>query len=126
MKNTIQMLFRIEKLKKIYARRTVLDIDELCIETGSFYCLTGPNGSGKSTLLSILGFLEYPDEGNLQFQGYQVAFAESSLRNFRLNIGLVEQQPLLFDMTVRQNLELPLIFRNLAKQQREERILSLL
>ncbi|MEW6710658.1 MAG: ABC transporter ATP-binding protein [Candidatus Riflebacteria bacterium] len=120
------MLFRIENLKKIYARRTVLDINDLCIETGNFYCLTGPNGSGKSTLLSILGLLEYPDEGKLQFQETPVFFEENCLRNLRLKIGFVEQQPLLFDMTVRQNLELPLKFRSMAKALREERVLNLL
>lgn len=120
------MLFKLKNLQKLYQQRTVLDLDDLEIEKGCFYSLTGANGSGKTTLLQILALIEYPDCGELFFQGEPVKFDEKKLLPLRKNIAMVDQHPVLFNMSVCKNVQLPLLFRGVAAATAKERALEML
>ncbi|WKZ36113.1 MAG: ABC transporter ATP-binding protein [Anaerolineales bacterium] len=110
-------------LKNISVRRggrVVLEANELNVKKGEVLAVVGPNGSGKSTLLLTLARLLKSERGEIWFNGKPAA-AESALR-YRRRIGLVMQDPLLFDMSVRENVASGLKFRGGAKKEREPRI----
>jgi putative ABC transport system ATP-binding protein len=86
---------------------------DFSMEAGEFVCIVGPSGSGKSTLLQLLGLLETPTAGSININGDEAAgLAERDLVKLRrANIGFVFQQFLLLPtLTVRENMELPLLF----------------
>ena len=116
------ILYRLSKLKKIYQNRTVLDIPFLEIDQGKVYAMMGPNGAGKTTLLNILGFLEAPTSGSVQFGARPVRFAEPSIQALRKDVVMVDQHPILFTTTVYKNLEFGLKVRKIVKSERERMI----
>jgi tungstate transport system ATP-binding protein len=85
-----------------YGGRVVLDVPAFELSDG-ITALVGPNGSGKSTLLRLLAALEEPSDGVLEFEGRPIR-TRVARRAARRAITLVEQHPLLFDMTVAANL----------------------
>lgn len=93
--------------------KIVLTIDELSIEKGDVLAVVGPNGAGKSTLLLTLARLLRPKQGKIAFNGGQ-ASAESDT-DYRRRIALVLQDPLLFDMSVFDNVASGLRFRGMEK-----------
>lgn len=95
--------------------RVVLEADELNVEKGEVLAVVGPNGAGKSTLLLTLARLLKPERGEIWFNGKPTA-AESAL-HYRRRIGLVMQDPLLFDMSVHENVAAGLKFRGVAKKE---------
>lgn len=113
------MLYRAEHLKKIVGGRTILDIESLAINSGRIYGLLGANGAGKTTLLSILGFLEPPTSGSIEFAGRPVRFARNELQQMRREVVMVDQHPVLFTTSVYKNIEFGLKVRKVASQQRE-------
>ncbi len=98
-------------------RRITLDINE-----GDFVTIMGPSGAGKSTLLSILGMLDGEWTGEYRFYG-QPVHAMKPKERVALNkkyIGFVFQQyHLIDDLTVAENLDIPLSYRNVKKTERE-------
>ena len=70
------MIYELTELTKIYDNRTVLDLPCLAIEENRIYALLGPNGAGKTTLLNILGFLDAPTSGAMQYRSRPVGFTE--------------------------------------------------
>jgi tungstate transport system ATP-binding protein len=92
-----------EGLEHFYARRCVLQLDRLELDPGSVTAVVGPNGSGKSTLLRILACLEPPSRGRLTWQGRPI-HTRADRHAARRAITLVEQHPLLFRGTARENL----------------------
>ena len=93
-------IFQIHDLKHRYAGRTVLEIDHLRIQPASIVGLVGPNGSGKSTLLKLLGLIEKPARGEIQFNGRPVEpFSEEA----RFRITLLPQEPFLMKRNVFNN-----------------------
>jgi ABC-type lipoprotein export system ATPase subunit len=94
----------------------------LNIREGDFLTIMGPSGAGKSTLLSILGMLDSNWTGEYHFRGEPVHKLKSKDRielNKR-NIGFVFQQyHLLDDLTVYENLDIPLSYRNIRRNERE-------
>jgi len=115
-------LYRLSQLTKTYRERTVLDIPFLEIEPGRIYALMGPNGAGKTTLLNILGFLDPPTGGSVQFCSNPVQFTEPALQALRKEVVMVDQHPILFTTTVFKNLEFGLKVRKIAKSERVRRI----
>jgi putative ABC transport system ATP-binding protein len=96
---------------------------EIC--HGDYISISGPSGCGKSTLLSILGLLDSPTTGSYELRGEPVAnlnYAErAKVRN--REIGFIFQSfNLIGDLTVWENVELPLTYRGLTREERRERV----
>jgi ABC-type lipoprotein export system ATPase subunit len=95
---------------------------DLDIRKGEFISVMGPSGSGKTTLLSILGMLDAEWRGQYRLDGHAVHEIKPRKRMDlnRQYIGFVFQQyHLLDDLTVYENLEIPLSYRNVAKKERQ-------
>jgi tungstate transport system ATP-binding protein len=100
--------------------RIALEVEMLNVHKGEVLAVVGPNGAGKSTLLLTLARLLKPERGEIWFNG-QPASAESAL-HYRRRIGLVMQDPLLFDMSVYENVASGLKFRGVPKNEIAPRI----
>jgi len=113
----------VEKSYPVGAGRTwVLRRIDLGIREGEFITIMGPSGAGKSTLMAILGMLDSAWEGEYQFLEYTVHKMKPQLRVelHKRFIGFVFQQyHLLDDLTVAENLDLPLSYRDLKKSERQ-------
>ncbi|MBP6642152.1 MAG: ABC transporter ATP-binding protein [Flavobacteriales bacterium] len=121
-------LLRTTALSKVYRTDTVettaLNAVDIAIEKGEFVAIMGPSGCGKSTLLNIVGLLDAPSSGAYFVNGDDVSgFNERKRAELRKNtIGFVFQSFNLIDeLTVEQNIELPLIYTNLPKAERKQR-----
>lgn len=127
------MLIHAEGLTKTY-RMGGTDVQALCgvdidVEHGAFVALMGASGSGKSTLLHLLGCLDRPSQGRYRLDGVAVEDLSDSelskLRNRR--IGFIFQSfNLIPQHTVVENVELPLVYGNVASEARRERSLTIL
>lgn len=96
---------------------------EIC--HGDYVSISGPSGCGKSTLLSILGLLDSPTSGSYELRGEPVANLNYAQRAKVRNreIGFIFQSfNLIGDLTVWENVELPLTYRGLTKEERRERV----
>jgi tungstate transport system ATP-binding protein len=112
------MLYTLKSLVKSYDKRKVLDLDRLSIEKGRIYGLIGPNGAGKTTFLEILGFLLKPDDGELHYKDIKVDNRNSTL-NYRREVVLLQQNPVMFSMSVHRNVEFPLKVRGVERHKRK-------
>ncbi len=95
------------------------------IQRGEFVAIAGPSGCGKSTLLSILGLLDTPTEGSYVLDGDEVAYLSPSERALVRNrdIGFIFQSfNLIGDLTVRENVELPLTYGSMRAAERSSRV----
>ena len=102
---------------------------DLAIERGEYVSIAGPSGCGKSTLLSILGLLDTPSRGSYALNGRQVAELSSSERARVRNreIGFIFQSfNLIGDLSVFENVELPLTYRGMGGAERRQRVQSAL
>ena len=122
-------MITIKNLEKYYQTEEVqtIAINKLSFEVkeGEFVAVMGPSGCGKSTLLNILGLLDDPDGGSFVFNGIEVAgFKERKRASLRKhNIGFVFQSFNLIDeLTVYENVELPLIYTGVKASEREKRV----
>jgi putative ABC transport system ATP-binding protein len=121
------------ELQKIFTtdevETTALDGINLEIQPGEFVAVMGPSGCGKSTLLNILGLLDNPSEGQYHFFGTEVAgMSERQRSNLRKgNIGFVFQSFNLIDeLTVFENVELPLLYLKVPATERKKRVEAVL
>src|SRR6266480_5163217 len=101
----------------------------LDIRTGEYISIAGPSGCGKTTLLSILGLLDTPSEGSYVLKGTEVAnlsFADRArIRN--REIGFIFQSfNLIGDLTVYENVELPLTYRGISANERKSAVMGAL
>lgn len=123
-------LRNVEKCFKTRAGMTyVLRQINLDIEEGEFITIMGPSGAGKSTLLSILGMLDASWEGEFYFDGVAVHTLNAKQRAElnKKNIGFVFQQyHLLDDLTVAENLDVPLSYRDVRRSERQARVADVL
>ena len=97
----------------------------MTIERGDFVSISGPSGCGKSTLLSILGLLDTPTAGEYSLKGEQVETLSLKQRSRLRNreIGFIFQAfNLIGDLTVWENVELPLTYRGMTATDRKERV----
>jgi putative ABC transport system ATP-binding protein len=98
---------------------------DLEIKKGEYLAIAGPSGCGKSTLLAILGLLDSPTEGNYSLNGQPVSSLKLSDRSRIRNreIGFIFQAfNLIGDLTVYENVELPLTYRGMAAAERKEKV----
>jgi putative ABC transport system ATP-binding protein len=126
-------MIKISELEKVYRTEEVetVALNKLSIEVkeGEFVAVMGPSGCGKSTLLNILGMLDDPDAGSFVFNGIEVAhFNERRRADLRKNnIGFVFQSFNLIDeLTVFENVELPLIYTGVKAADRKKRVEAVL
>jgi putative ABC transport system ATP-binding protein len=122
-------LIRLQDVKKVFYTDEVethaLSGTHLDIQRGEYVSITGPSGCGKSTLLSILGLLDSPTEGKYWLNGNQVAELSLSERAKIRNreVGFIFQSfNLIGDLTVYENVELPLTYRGMSAAERKERV----
>ena len=104
---------------------TALDNVDLDIADGEFVAIMGPSGCGKSTLLNVMGMLDSPTAGSYVFNGQEVAgLSEAQLAETRkANIGFIFQSFNLVDeLTVRENVELALLYHNHGSGERKSRV----
>ena len=123
-----QPLIKLDGIKKVFYTDEVethaLAGIHLEIQQGEYVAIAGPSGCGKSTLLAILGLLDTPTEGQYHLNGNQVANLSLSERARVRNreIGFIFQSfNLIGDLTVFENVELPLIYRGMKSAERRER-----
>src|SRR5882724_9293045 len=128
MQNTIPLI-QLENIEKVFLTDEVethaLSGVSLEIQHGDYVSISGPSGGGKSTLLSILGLLDTPTNGSYQLRGEPVEQLDHSRRARVRNreIGFIFQSfNLIGDLTVWENVELPLTYRGLTVAERRERV----
>ncbi len=124
-----EKLIRIDGLDKVFYTEEVethaLSDIQFDVVPGEFVSIAGPSGSGKTTLLSILGLLDTPTRGAYDLNGQPVQDLTASERARVRNreIGFIFQSfNLIGDLTVYENVELPLTYRGMAKSERRERV----
>lgn len=128
-----ETLIKLENLTKTFASdatetHAVADVS-FDINEGDYVCISGPSGCGKSTLLSMLGLLEVPSSGKYLLSGHEVqkldAYQRAELRN--REIGFIFQAfNLIGDLTVVENVALPLSYRKMKQNERNERAMEML
>ncbi len=127
------MMIKTEKLSMLFTTEEVqtkaLNEINLQVEQGEFLAIMGPSGCGKSTLLNILGTLDSPSSGSYFFEGQRVdKMSENRLTALRKgNLGFIFQSFNLIDeLTVYENVELPLVYMGVKTSQRKERVKKVL
>jgi putative ABC transport system ATP-binding protein len=123
------MLIETRDLKKLYTTEeietTALDDINLQIDQGEYVAIMGPSGCGKSTLLNILGLIDNPTSGEYKFLGQDVADSSERKRAGlrKSNIGFIFQSFNLIDeLTVFENVELPLLYLGYSAGERKKRV----
>ena len=123
----IEPLIRVRDLCKVYNpgenEVRALDHVDLSIDKGELVGIIGHSGSGKSTLMNMLGCLDVPTSGNYYLNGKDVSnMTDDELSDVRnVEIGFIFQGfNLIPNLTARENVELPLIYRGVSKKEREE------
>ncbi len=121
------------KLSKVYrteeVETTALNEVDVEIKEGEFVSVMGPSGCGKSTLLNVLGMIDSPSSGDYLFNGEEVGrLSERKRSNVRKhNLGFVFQSFNLIDeLTVYENIELPMLYTKVASAERKKRVEELL
>jgi putative ABC transport system ATP-binding protein len=129
MGNSNQALIRLEGISKVFYTDEVethaLDDVNLEIRDGEYVSIAGPSGSGKTTLLSILGLLDTPSSGEYMLANQAVANLSPADRARVRNrqIGFIFQAfNLIGDLTVFENVELPLTYRGMTADERKARV----
>jgi len=124
---TNEPLIRLDGIKKVFFTDEVethaLAEIHLTIAKGEYVSIAGPSGCGKSTLLSILGLLDTPTEGSYTLNGHPVAHLDFAARARIRNkeIGFIFQSfNLIGDLTVFENVELPLTYRGMSAAERKQ------
>lgn len=126
-------MLKLETVTKSYQAEDIMTValDRMNMEVreGEFVSIMGPSGSGKSTLLNILGLLDNPSSGKYYFFNEDVSnYGERKLSEIRKrNIGFVFQEFNLIDeLSVYENVELPLLYQGLSSVERKKAVNQIL
>ena len=126
-------MIKLDKLTKVYRtaeiESTALNEVSFEIKKGEFVSVMGPSGCGKSTLLNILGMLDKPESGSYKFQGKEVSHLNEKGRSIerKQNVGFIFQNFNLIDeLTVFENIELPLLYNKVSTSERKTRVNELI
>ncbi len=126
-------MIKLTNIEKVYKTSTIqtlaLQKVNMEVQRGEFMSIMGPSGCGKSTLLNIMGLLDLPTAGTIELDGIQVAnLPDKKLAHIRnQKLGFIFQSyHLINDLNVVDNVELPLIYRNVSAADRRKRALEAL
>jgi len=126
-------MIRLESVSKVYRTDRIetlaLDGIQLDLPEGSFVSIMGPSGCGKSTLLNLMGLLDAPTKGRVVLDGAPVgSYKDRDVARVRnQKIGFIFQSfHLVADLTVQDNVELPLLYRKMGAKDRRKRALAAL
>jgi len=126
-------MIRLEGVSKVYRtdRIETLALDDIHLDlpAGSFVSIMGPSGCGKSTLLNLMGLLDAPTRGHVVLDGASIgSYRDRDVARVRNEkIGFIFQSfHLVADLTVQDNVELPLLYRKLGAKDRKKRALAAL
>ena len=118
-----------ENVSKVYqfgdAQVHALDNASIRIEDGEFVSIIGPSGSGKSTMMNIIGCLDVADSGRYLLDGQPIEdYSETELAKIRSRkIGFIFQSfNLIGNLTAEENVELPMIYQKVPREERRERV----
>jgi putative ABC transport system ATP-binding protein len=121
-------MIQLTNITKCYRTDTVettaLDRINLEVNRGEFISIMGPSGCGKSTLLNIIGLIDAPTEGEIRIANETVAnFNDKAMAKFRnATLGFIFQSfHLIPELSVLDNVQLPLLYRNMSNAERRER-----
>jgi putative ABC transport system ATP-binding protein len=122
-------VIKLKNLSKVYRtaymETTALHDINIHIAKGEFVAVMGPSGCGKSTLLNVVGMIDNPSSGEYWFDGTEVGQkSENDLVDVRKeNIGFIFQNfNLIDDLTVAENVDLPLLYLGVPKKERQARV----
>ena len=129
MKTVIEIKNLVKKYRTEEIETTAIDNLELTINQGEFVAIMGPSGCGKTTLLNVIGMLDNANSGSYKILGNEVLSLKkkdlNALRN--ANIGFVFQNfNLIDDLSVFENVELPLVYAGVSAKDRKERVNKIL
>ncbi|HSK79870.1 MAG TPA: ABC transporter ATP-binding protein [Thermoanaerobaculia bacterium] len=126
-------MIRMEQVSKLYRTErietTALDNINLDVEEGEFISIMGPSGCGKSTLLHLMGLLDEPSGGKVELDGRAIdRYRDKELAKVRNErIGFIFQQfHLVSDLSVVDNVEIPLLYRKMSGKERRKAALAAL
>jgi putative ABC transport system ATP-binding protein len=122
--DNIEKVYRTDKIETVALNSINLDIKE-----GEFISVMGPSGCGKSTLLNIIGLLDEPTRGGVQLNGTKItAYRDKQLAKIRNeHLGFIFQSfHLINDLSVVDNVEIPLLYRSLSGSERRKMALQAL
>jgi putative ABC transport system ATP-binding protein len=126
-------MIHLDQVSKMYRtdriETTALDNINLAVEKGELLSIMGPSGCGKSTLLNLMGLLDEPSKGKVELDGIAINGqgdrALARVRNER--IGFIFQQfHLVSDLSVADNVEIPLLYRKMSNKERRKAALAAL
>src|SRR5687768_16785362 len=126
-------MIHLDQVSKMYRtdriETTALDNINLAVENGEFVSIMGPSGCGKSTLLNLMGLLDEPSKGKVELDGVAINGkgdrALARVRNEK--IGFIFQQfHLVSDLSVADNVEIPLLYRKMSNRERRKAALTAL
>lgn len=122
-------MITLKNLSKVYRtaymETTALNKINIHIGKGEFVAMMGPSGCGKSTLLNVIGMIDNPSSGEYFFDGEEIAQrSENELVDLRKqNIGFIFQNfNLIDDLSVQENVDLPLLYLGISKKERREKV----
>lgn len=129
MKTVVEIKGLVKKYRTEEIETTAINNLELTINQGEFVAIMGPSGCGKTTLLNVIGMLDNADSGSYKILGNEVLSLKkkdlNALRN--ANIGFVFQNfNLIDDLSVFENVELPLVYAGVSAKERKERVNKIL
>lgn len=120
-------MINLKNVSKVYRTKTIetlaLNDVSLQVDEGEFLSIMGPSGCGKSTLLNLIGLIDEPSEGEVKIAGQTIDnYASKSAARFRNErLGFIFQSfHLINDLSVVDNVELPLLYRNVGARKRRE------
>ena len=128
-----KMMIQLENVEKVYRTDRIetvaLSRVDFQVEEGEFVSIMGPSGSGKSTLLNVIGLLDVPTRGTVKINGRPItSYRDRDLAHIRnQEIGFIFQTfHLINDLSVLDNVEIPLLYRHLAGKERKRLALAAL
>ncbi|MFK7936721.1 MAG: ABC transporter ATP-binding protein [Saprospiraceae bacterium] len=126
-------MIKLHNINKVYSTKTIettaLNNINLEVQRGEFLSIMGPSGCGKSTLLNVLGLIDEPTSGQVEIADQRITnYNSKGIAKFRnQHLGFIFQSfHLINDLSVLDNVELPLLYRKMSSKERRERAIQAL